>query len=72
MGMVSDLFEVVRVQLGEIRRFCGHMGRSQEAKIWVSKVFGPENSNGHGLGPVRGGQGAVRGDLQFCNHIKRA
>ena len=39
MNMVSDLAEVVRVQLGEIRRFCGHMGRSQEANICVTKVF---------------------------------
>ena len=28
MGMVSDLFEVVRVQSGEISRFCNHIKRA--------------------------------------------
>ena len=62
--MPSDLKELVRVRSGEIRRLCSHMGRSQEAKIWVTQVFGPENSNGHGLRPVGGGQGAVGGDQE--------
>ena len=62
--LAYDLSLAVRVQSGEIRRFCSHMGRSQEAKIWVRKVFGPENSNGHGLRPVRGDQGAVGGDQE--------
>ena len=52
MVMISDLSEVVMVRSGEIRRLCSHIKRSQEAKIWVTKVFGHENSNGHGLGPV--------------------
>ena len=64
MGTVSDPSEVVRVPSGEIRRFCSHVGRSQKAKIEVTKVFGHENSNGHGLRPVGGGQGAVGGDQE--------
>ena len=40
MSIVWDLLEVVRVQVGEIRRFCSHMGWFQEAKIWVTEVFG--------------------------------
>ena len=34
--LAYDLSLAVRVQSGEIRRFCSHMGRSQEAKIWVT------------------------------------
>ena len=64
MSMVSALSEVVRVPSGENRGFCSYMGRYQEAKIWVTKVFWPENSNGHGLRPVRGDQGAVGGDQE--------
>ena len=36
MGMVSDLSEGVRGRLSEIRRFCSYVGRSHDAKIWVT------------------------------------
>ena len=60
----SDLKELVRVRSGEIRRLCSYVGRSQEAKTLVTRVFGHENSNGHGLRPVGGDQGAVGGDQE--------
>ena len=50
--LLSNLPLEVRVQLVGFRRFCSHMGRSQETKIRVSQVFGLENYNGHGLRPV--------------------
>ena len=37
--LAYDLPLEVRVQSGEIRRFCSHMGRSQEAKTCVTKGF---------------------------------
>ena len=51
MGMVSDLSEVVRVQSGEIRRFCSHMERSQEFPGHMIKWLAARQPAGLPTGP---------------------
>ena len=68
--MVSDLSEVVRVRSGEIRRFCSHVWRSQEAKIWVTKVFGhkiPMDMASDLSEVFRVWSGEIR---RFCSHME--
>ena len=69
MGMVSDLSEVVGVQLGPIRRFCGHMGRSKKTKIGVTKVFGPEILMSMVSDPLEVVRVRLWEIWRFCSHI---